>query len=243
MTYKFTAVRKNGERYNGQMEAVDKLGLARILRASGDILISVKEKKAGGFNINSITVSIKTTDLILFARNMAGLMQAGVSLARGVEILEKQTTNVKMKIVLRSIFETIKSGGNFSDALSKHPRVFDSLFVSMIRAGEESGNLVGTLKEVETHLKRSHDLKRKVKGATMYPMVILGAMGIIGLLMMKFVVPGLLKTFTDFKVELPFTTKVVVWISNTINNYFIWLFIAIIIFITGFIYYKNKCHN
>jgi type IV pilus assembly protein PilC len=230
MNYRFTAIRKNGERYDGQMEASDKLALARNLRTNGDILVSVKEKKTGDINLDFLQ-KIKTTDLILFCRNMAGLMQAGVSLARAIEILEKQTTNKKMKDVLHSIFETIKSGGSLSDALSKHPKVFDSLFISMMRAGEESGNLVGTLKEVELHIKRSYDLKRKIKGAMTYPIVILGAMGIIGILMMKYVVPNLLKVFTDFKMDLPFTTKIVLWLANTIDNYFIFLVIGISIII------------
>jgi len=226
MNYTFTAVRKNGEKYEGQMEAVDKLTLARNLRANGDILISVKEKKAGEISLDFLQ-KIKTTDLILFCRNMAGLMQAGVSLARAIEILEKQTTNKKMKDVLHSIFETIKSGGSLSDALGKHPKVFDSLFISMMRAGEESGNLVGTLKEVELHIKRSYDLKRKIKGAMTYPIVILGAMGLIGILMMKYVVPNLLKVFTDFKMDLPFTTKIVLWLANVIDKYFLFLVLAI----------------
>jgi type IV pilus assembly protein PilC len=226
MLYRFTAIRKNGERYDGQMEAQDKLTLAKNLRSSGDILISVKEKKSGEMNLDFLQ-KIKTTDLILFCRNMAGLMQAGVSLARAIEILERQTANKKMKAVLHSIFETIKAGGSLSDALAKHPKVFDSLFISMMRAGEESGNLVGTLKEVEVHIKRSYDLKRKIKGAMMYPLVILGAMGIIGILMMKYVVPNLLKVFLQFDVELPFSTKVVLWLANTIDHYFLFLVVGI----------------
>ena len=232
MLFNFIATRKNGERYEGQMEAVDKLALARNLRTQGDMLISVKTKKAG-LNIDFLT-RIKTTDLILFCRNMSGLMQAGVSLARSIEILEKQTTNNKMKQVLHSIFETIKAGGSLSDALAKHPKVFDSLFISMMRAGEESGNLVGTLKEVQLHIERTYNLKRKIKGAMTYPMVIVFAMGTIGILMMKFVVPSLLKVFVEFDTKLPFATKIVLWLSNTINHYFIFLIIAIVVLVIGF---------
>ncbi len=235
MLYKFTAVKRSGEKYDGQMEAADKLTLARNLRAQGEILIDVKEKKSGEINISFLS-RIKTTDIINFCRNMAGLMQAGVSLSRSIEILERQTANVKMKVVLHSIFETIKSGGSLSDALAKHPKVFDNLFISMMRAGEESGNLVGTLREVQTHITRSYDLKRKIKGAMTYPMVILGAMGLIGILMMKFVVPSLLKTFSEFKTELPTPTKIVIWLADVINNHFILLVVSIIVIIAGGIY-------
>ncbi len=235
MLYKFTAAKRNGEKYDGQMEAEDKLTLARNLRAQGEILINVKEKKGGEINLSFLS-KIKTTDVINFCRNMAGLMQAGVALARSIEILEKQTTNKKMKVVLHSIFEIIKAGGSLSDALAKHPKVFDNLFISMMKAGEESGNLVGTLREVQVHLERSYNLKRKIKGAMTYPMVILGAMGIIGILMMKFVVPNLLKTFAEFKTDLPMPTKVVIWLADLINNHFILLVISIVVIIFGGIY-------
>ncbi len=230
MLYKFKAARKNGEKYDGQMEAPDKLTLARSLRTQGDILISVKEKKKDGMSFSFLT-RIKTTDLINMCRNMAGLMQAGVALARSIEILEKQSTNVKMKAIFHSIFENIKAGGNLSDALAKHPKVFDNLFISMMRAGEESGNLVGTLREVETHLERSYNLKRKIKGAMTYPMVIIGAMGIIGILMMKFVVPNLLKVFVEFDVDMPLPTKIVLWLANTINDNFIALVVGIVVIV------------
>ena len=238
MLYKFTAAKRNGERYDGQMEAVDKLTFARTLRAQGDILINVKEKNKKGLSFGFFT-RVKTTDLINFCRNMAGLMQAGVALARSIEILEKQTTNAKMKIVLHSIFETIKAGGSLSDALSKHPMVFDNLFISMMRAGEESGNLVGTLREVQVHMERSYNLKRKIKGAMTYPAVIIGAMGIIGILMMKFVVPNLLKTFVEFDVDLPLPTKIVIWLANVINGNFVLLLLSIAGIIVG-IYYLLK---
>ncbi len=234
MNYKFTAIRSNGERYDGQMEAVDKLTLAKNLRSQGDMLITVKEKKKGEINLNFLN-KIKTTDLILFCRNMAGLMQAGVSLARAIEILERQTTNPKMKETLHGIFESIKGGESLSNSLEKYPKVFDNLFVSMMRAGEESGNLVGSLREVQVHIERSYNLKRKIKGAMTYPMVIIGAMGIIGLLMMKFVVPNLLKMFTEFGTDLPFATKIVIWLADLINNNFITMIIGIIVIIFGII--------
>ncbi len=238
MLYQFIAVRQNQERYEGQMTAESKLALARILRAEGDTLVSVKEKKKGEISISFLT-RIKTTDLIQFCRNMAGLLNAGVSLARGIEILERQTTNVKMKVVLHGIFETIKAGGSLSAALAKYPKVFDSLFISMMRAGEESGNLVGSLKEVEVHLERTYNLRRKIKGAMTYPLVIIGAMAIIGLLMMKYVVPSLLKVFSEFEVDLPFATKIVLWLSNAINHYFFFLITGIVGIGIG-IYYLLK---
>ncbi len=235
MLFYFTAIRPNAEKYSGTMEAEDKLALARNLRTTGDILLSVTEKKKKGISLNFMN-RIKTTDLISFARNMAGLMQAGVALSRSIEILERQTVNVKMKKVLANLLETIKGGGSLSDALAKHPTVFEPLFIAMMRAGEESGNLVGTLREVQVHLERSYSLTRKVKGAMMYPLVIIGAMGIIGLLMFKFVVPSLLKVFTDFNIDLPFATRIVVALADLINHNFIALIIGIIAIIVGFKY-------
>lgn len=239
MLFNFTAIRQSGERYDGEMESEDKLSLAKKLKENGDILLNIKEKNKKGLNLNFL-VSIKNTDLISFARNMAGLMQAGVALARSIEILEHQTTNVKMKAVLHNIIEDIRKGDSFSDSLARHPKVFEPLFISMMKAGEESGNLIGTLKEVQIHLERSYTLKRKVKGAMTYPLVILGAMSLIGLLMFKYVVPSLLKVFLDFKIELPLSTRLVLWLANTINHNFILLILGIIGLVVGFYYLLKR---
>lgn len=239
MLFNFTAIRQSGERYDGEMESEDKLSLAKKLKANGDILLNVKEKNKKSLNLDFL-VRIKNTDLISFARNMAGLMQAGVALARSIEILEHQTTNVKMKAVLHNIIEDIRKGDSFSDSLSRHPKVFEPLFISMMKAGEESGNLIGTLKEVQIHLERSYTLKRKVKGAMTYPLVILGAMSLIGLLMFKYVVPSLLKVFLDFKIDLPLSTRIVLWLANTINHNFILLILGIIVIVVGFYYLLKR---
>jgi len=235
MLFYFTAMRPNAEKYEGSMESEDKLSLAKKIRENGDILLKVTEKSKTNINL-SFLEKVKTTDLISFARNMAGLMQAGVALARSIEILEKQTVNKKMKEVLHGVLESIQAGNSLSNSLAKYPKVFEPLFISMMKAGEESGNLVGTLREVQVHLERSYNLNRKVKGAMMYPMVIIIAMGTIGLLMFKFVVPSLLKVFTDFKVELPFTTKIVILIANLINHNFVLLIVGIIAIVFGLRY-------
>lgn len=235
MFFYFTAKRPNSEIYEGTMEVPDKLTLARTLRNAGETLLSVKERKVFTISFSFLT-KIKTTDIISYARNLAGLIQAGVALARSVEILERQTTNIKMKAIYKILLEDIRSGSSLSVAMEKHPKVFEPLFVSMMKAGEETGNLVGTLREVQTHLERSYALSRKVKGAMIYPSVIIGAMGIIGILMFKFVVPSLLKVFLDFKVELPFTTKIIVGMSDLINNNFILLVVGIIVIIFGIRY-------
>jgi type IV pilus assembly protein PilC len=221
------------------MDAKDRLSLAKMLRDKGDMLIKATEKKKG-IEINLPFLNkVKNEDIILFCRNLGGLMQAGVPLARSIEILGKQTQNKKFKEVLNKILEDIRSGSSLSQALAKHPEVFENLFIAMMRAGEESGNLVGTLKEVQIHLERAYNLKKKIKGAMMYPTVILAAMGLIGLLMFKFVVPTLLKVFTDFDVELPLPTKIVLWLSNTINGNFFTLIIGIGVIVGFFLYIRR----
>lgn len=240
MQYTFTAIKTTGAKYEAKLEAENKIELGRILKEkNGDMLLTAKEETKNSFNLNFLS-RITTQDLIAFCRNMSGLMNAGVALARSVEILKKQTVNPKMKKILNGILETIKSGGSFSDALAKNPKTFDTLFVSMMRAGEESGNLIGTLREVQVHLERSYNLKKKIKGAMTYPVVILSAMFIIGILMMKFVVPNLLRVFVEFKTELPLPTKIVIWLADAINNNFIYLVLGIIIIVTGSIYLSKK---
>ncbi len=122
-------------------------------------------------------------------------------------------------------------GEGLSDGMAKYPKVFSTLFVSMVRAGEESGKLAPSLTEIGSNLEKSYNLTRKVKGAMTYPTVIISAMFLIGILMMIYVVPTLTGTFKELNIELPASTKLVIWISDTLSSSPLLVFAALIGFV------------
>ena len=210
-----------GAEMEGVAEAKDKFELAKTMKAEGKLLLSAAELSGQGWNMDRINAMISRVDLrekIVFARNLATMIQAGISLSRALGIILKQTQNPKFKIVLRSISDEIDKGQTLSGGMEKHPNIFPAVFVSMVRAGEESGGLVEALSVVGGQMEKTYTLKKKVRGAMMYPAIVLLVMVAVGVLMMIYVVPGLAASFKEVEVELPFLTKIVIGISEFLQN-------------------------
>lgn len=236
MLFKYKAKTKSGEIIEGTMEAVDRFSVSRDLRSKGNNPISISEEGGGVLNLDSLIEKIfgkvKLSELIIFTRNLSGMLKAGLPLARALSVVEKQTKNTTFKKILSDLQNEINSGGTFSGGLNKYPKVFSKLFISMVRAGEESGNLSNALLEVGMNLNKSYTLTKKVKGAMIYPGVILGAMVIIGILLFAFVVPTLAKTFVELGVKLPATTRFIIGLGNFFSNYLIFALLGV--FALGF---------
>ena len=236
MLFSYTA-KKGEEIIEDSLESADRYSLARELRSRGFTPISIKEKNGGGksFDImvylNSFFGKANAVDLIIFTKNLSGMLKAGLSLSRALSVLEKQTTKPKLKKVFSELSAEVNSGGTLSSGLAKFPDIFSKLFVSMTKAGEESGNLALAIFEVGVNLEKSHALNRKIRGALVYPGVILSAMVIIGILMFAFVVPTLAGTFKELGVTLPLSTQILVWIGNFFSNNLILTFVLLFLFI------------
>lgn len=234
MLFSYKARSTDGSMVQGQIESSDRFALARDLRNKGQTPISIEEKKKSSFDfmekLNSLFSRVKTQDLIIFTKNLSGMIKAGLSLYRALGVLEKQTKSKSFNRVINSLSNEINAGGTLSSGLAKHPKVFSHLFVSMARAGEESGNLAGALTEVGANLNKAHELTKKVKGALIYPGVIISAMVIIGILMFAFVVPTLAKTFNELGVELPASTRFIITMGNFFSENLLLSFVIIITF-------------
>ncbi len=240
MLFTYKAKSNTGEIIEATIESPDKLTLSRELRAKGLIPVSVIEKKVSNlsldFFIGKIFGKVKVSELIIFTRNLSGMLKAGLALSRALSVILKQTRNNKFKEVITDIINQIDTGTTFATALSKHPKVFSKLFVSMVQAGEESGNLASALNEIGMNLSKSHALTKKIKGAMTYPSVILGAMVIIGILLFAYVVPTLSATFVEIGVELPATTKFIIALGNFFSEYLILALLGAVSLIFGIIY-------
>jgi len=238
--YFYTAQSLQGENKKGFMEAKDEHQLARALRQENLILIRAEPEGPAGKKINleemipSFGVSL--TEKIFFTRNLRVMISAGIPLPRTLETLAGQTKNQKFKKAILSIREEIIRGRNFSEALAEHSDVFSELFQNMIRVGEESGTLEKSLQALSNQMEREYDLKSKIKGAMIYPAVIICAMFGIGILMLVMVVPQLAQTFEELEVELPLTTQIVIGLGNFLAQR--WYLAIIIICLLMFIFWR-----
>ena len=226
-----------GSVVTGVVEANDRADALSHLHDSGITPLAVNEKKGFALKGGSIDIQlfkkVKLSEKIIFTKNLAGMLKAGLPLTRGLEVLSKQSTNKYFKSRISDLIATIDKGSTFSEGLAKFPTVYSPLFVSMVKAGEESGSLPGSLLEVGINLEKSYNLNRKIKSAMMYPMIILCAIFLIGILMFIFVVPTLTKTFGELGVTLPLSTRIVVGISNLLSNHILIVILAILAMIFG----------
>jgi len=173
---------------------------------------------------------VSVVDKMLFARYLNVMLKSGLPVSRAFTVLAEQTNNEYFKEVLGGVREDVQKGNSLADSLAKYPGVFDNLFVNMVRAGEVGGNLEEVLDIMALQLKKDYELISRVKGAMMYPAVVIAAMIIVGVLMMMFVVPTLTKIFEDMEVPLPFMTQVIIMVSNALKNQGIFVFLGFAVF-------------
>jgi len=235
-TFTYKARGQSGEEYEGEVTASDRFMVYSKIRKEGGTVVFVKEKKAGiplsMEGLNNLFGTVKTSEKIILTRNLAAMIGAGLPLSRALDVMERQTRNPKLKNILTTVNNSVRAGKNFHTALNEFPRVFPPLFVSMIKAGEESGKMVDALKSLGDQMSRSYQLNKRIKGAMTYPAIILIAMTVIGILMLIYVVPTLTKTFEELNAELPATTQAIISLSNFLANYTITSLFLIVAFIT-----------
>jgi type IV pilus assembly protein PilC len=234
--YFYTAKSFHGEDKTGTLEARDEHELAKTLHQQGLVLISAnleEEQKKRKFEISlPFFKGISLSEKVFFTRNLQVMISAGISLPRALNILATQTRNKNFKKALLNILDEITKGKGFAESLQRHPQIFSELFVSMIKVGEESGTLEDVLKNLTLQLERENDLRSKIMGAMMYPAVIICAMIGIGILMLIMVVPKLAETFLELGVDLPPTTKFVIFLGSFLaKDWFLLPFIIIALFI------------
>jgi len=199
--YFYTAKSFKGEGRTGILEAQDEHQLASLLRQEGYILISADlEREKSPTKIWWGIGGVSLVEKMIFTRNLKIMIAAGISLPRALETLASQSKNKKFKRTLINIAEEITRGKSFSDALTGHSDIFSELFISMVKVGEEAGTLEDVLKVLTDQMEREYELKSRIKGAMIYPAVIISAMIGIGILMLIIVIPKLAQTFQELNI-------------------------------------------
>jgi len=228
--YFYTATSLTGEPKSGISEAKNEHELAGLLRKEGYLLISASlEKSKKEIKIFSKIQKVPLKEKLFFTRNFRLMIKTGVPLPKALEILAVQAKNEKFKESLLRVREEVMKGKKLSDCLKEHPKIFSEFFCCMIRTGEETGNLEGVLENLTRQMERTYELRARVKGALVYPAVILVAMTGIGIMMLIMVVPKLAATFEELGIELPFTTRMIIFFADTLLKFWpVFLFIFLI---------------
>lgn len=231
-TFDYKVRDRNGNLIEGSLDG-DNLGLVvSRLRSMGYLPVTVTPKTRLSLNqleIPGLTDRIKNKEVAVFTRQFATMVDSGLSISRALAVLAAQMTNKHFAQVIREVRESVESGRPLSDALSEHPKIFDELYVSMVRAGELGGSIDIVLKTIATELEKQVALARKIRGASVYPIVVVSVISILFVVMMVFIVPVFKRLFQTLKAPLPAPTKVVISISNTLASWHAGIVIAVVV--------------
>jgi type IV pilus assembly protein PilC len=241
-TYAFKAVDLAGVPSRGQMEADSKQAVTDQLRGRGLIVLDIDEQKSG-LNVDELFErfkKVKAKDVTVMTRQLSTMVSSGMSILRCFYILEQQTESKILKEVLGQVRRDIEAGISLSEALERHPKVFNPLYIAMARTGEAAGILEETLLRVADQLEKSDSLRRQVRAAMAYPMMIgIFALGVL-LALVAFLIPVFEKVFKDFGGKLPAITQMTVNISHVVTRQWYLLILGTFAVIFGFRQWKNS---
>ncbi len=218
----YTAKNEHGQTSAGNIDAKNERDVALQLRAKGLIVTSIEameESHAPRIKFIDRIHGVSLKEKLFFTRNLSVMVSSGLTIARSIANLSVQTKNKHFREILEDIYTNVQKGKTLSETLAKYPAVFNDLFVNMIRVGEIGGTLEESLDIVTEQMAKDHDLRSKVKGAMIYPAVIIVVMILVGVVMLTYVLPQILSVFEDLDVVLPATTQVIIAISNGLKEY------------------------
>lgn len=221
-TFVYEGLDRSGKKRSGEISGSSMAIVKAQLRNQGVAQVSKIKPKGMELNLN-LGGGIGSEDISIFTRQMSTMMKAGVPLVRSFEIVEDGLENAEMKKVVNSIKGDVSAGGSFADSLRKHPKYFDDLFCSLVEAGEQSGALETMLERIALYKEKSEGVKKKVKAAMKYPMVVVIIAAIITVIMLLKVVPAFETMFANFGGSLPLPTQMVVNASEWLQSNFVLL--------------------
>lgn len=234
-TYKAKDVQ--GTDHTGAVQSPDLHSAVSILRKKGLIVISLESKEpAASKLLGRFFNRVSFTDLVITTRQLATMVSSGLVLSDAIDILEEQQTNKTLKKALGEISQDIKGGLTLAQALGKYPEIFPHLYINLVKSGEASGKLDLVLLQMADGLEKDREFKARVKGAMIYPLVVLSMMGVVIIIMMTFVIPKLTVLYQQTTIDLPLPTRILINTSNLFVNFW-WLGL---ILLTGGVVFLNR---
>lgn len=240
--FNYKAKNQSGQVETGKVEAADRNAAAQVLRDRGLFIIQIKDFKEGFFSDGSLKIKIGSgvsmTELVTFTRQLATMIQAGLSLTQSLKILGDQAKPDFAEII-KQLLADIESGMSLGDALARHPKVFNETYVQLVKAGEAGGALDEIFERLATYMESQKEFKGKVTSALIYPAVVVLVMIGVVILMLVMVIPQLVSVFEEFGAELPLPTKILIGLSNFMVGYW-WVLLLAIIAVTVFFFTWRK---
>ncbi len=218
---------KNNQEVNGRVEADNEADAITYLKSNGYFPIQVKQVEANNTEFfDALFNKVGFDDVVNFTRQLAIMLNAGLTLIDSFDILKKQIDKKALLAVIVEIDKELRGGSSFSDSLKKYPKYFSNLYISLVKSGEASGKLSEVLGKLADDLDKSKEFMAKIKGALIYPAIVIIGMFIVGFIMMTFVLPTLLSLFKDLNADLPIQTQVLIFVSNFFSHFW-WLIIIV----------------
>jgi type IV pilus assembly protein PilC len=240
--YDYKAKDKEGSSVTGAVEASSDTVAVDMLKDKDLIVLSLSERRKRTLFQASLGFlnRVPRKEVVIFSRQLAVMISATVPIVKALNILTKQTENVTFKIIVSEIADEVDGGARLSDTLGRYPQVFDDFFVYMIKSGETTGKLDETLNYLADQKEKDYDLTSKIKGAMIYPLFILGALVVVGIVMMIFVIPQLTAVLEESGAELPWATKTLMGTSEFLQNYWWSLIVVTVLTIVSYrLYYRT----
>ncbi len=239
--YTWVAETKKGRKLKGELEAADeRIALSQLKRRNLTVK-KLKPKPKDIFDsVSWMQPKVKTKDIVVFTRQFSTMIDAGLPLVQGLTILSEQSENRTFKTILKEITKDVEGGSTLAEAMKKHPKVFDELFVNLIAAGEVGGILDTILRRLADYIEKAEKLKRRIKGAMTYPLVVVAIAILVIAVILIFVIPVFEDMFAGFGAALPAPTQLVVNMSRFIKGNFHFIIIAFVAAIVGIKQYRNS---
>ncbi len=228
---------RTGQVQKGEMEGPNQAAVSATLRRQGIMPSSIKERGKGldrDLKIPGMEPKVTTKDLVVFTRQFATMIDAGLPLVQCLDILGRQQDNKTFKKILVQVKEDVEAGSTFADALKKHPKAFDDLYINLVAAGEVGGILDTILNRLAAYIEKALKLKKQIKGAMTYPATVVGIAFVVIAVILVFVIPTFEQMFADFGGALPAPTQFVINLSNFVQDYILAIIGGIIFLIFAF---------
>ena len=228
--YKYKAIDSYGKTVSGEVEAVNEDLAAKLIKKRGYIVLGINHSRSQFSFLNRYKSRVSQADVTVFTRQLATMTNAGLPIVEALSILRMQS-KANLQAVFSQILADVEGGESLSTAMKKHTRVFSPTYLALVKSGETGGVLDKVLDRLADNLEKQQEFRGKVKGALIYPAIIVVGMIIVAIVMMVFVIPKLTDLYTQFDAELPFTTRLLLGFTGIFTKY--WYLAAIVIFIAG----------
>jgi len=238
--YSYQGLKDNGKEVKASINADSESQAKQRIRSMGIMLISLKEEKSdseakkSGISFSS---GVSVQDLSVVTRQLATLIKAKITIIESLSALEDQTENKTLRIILSEVKQKVNEGSSLANALKDYPKVFNNVFVNMVDAGEQSGTLEVVLLRLAEFTEGQVSLKNKIKGAMLYPIIMMTVGALLMGIIFIFVIPKITKVFVSMKKELPIQTKFCIWLSNFMKDYWWAIIIGIFLLWSFFLKY------